>query len=93
MQEQLKSRDKEIERLSTKLEDTERKLQIEQFGFERFGTDDKLIKYCTGCNRYSTLKVFFNSVQPTTAIMRDPYYKTGSETFIISWKEKGHKTY
>ena len=88
MQQHLKSKDKEIERLSTKLEDTERKLQIEQFGLERFGTNDKLIKYYTGLNKYATLKVFFNFVQPTAAIMRDPYYKTESETLSLAGRKK-----
>ena len=40
LKEQLKSKDKEMERLNKKLQETERKLQIEQFGLERFGTDD-----------------------------------------------------
>ena len=47
-----------------------------------------LIKNYTGFNKYSTLTVFFNFVQPAASMMRDPYYKTESDTLSLAGRRK-----
>ena len=77
-----------ITELKKQVTEMEQKLAIEQFGIERFGTDDKLIKYYTGFNQYKTLKVFYEFIQPSASIMRDPYYQTEAGTLSLAGRKK-----
>ena len=62
LRDQLKEKDNNITELKKQVTEMEQKLAIEQFGIERFGTDDKLIKYYTSFDRYKILKVFYEFI-------------------------------
>ncbi len=57
----------------------QQQLQLEKFCLQRYGSDDKLIRYYTGFNSYSVLKIFFEYVRNMASSMQTVYSISNTE--------------
>ena len=65
----LQKKDEEIKNLKQKME-------IEQFGVQRFSNDDSMIQFYTGFGSMAMFSAFFEYVKPTATCMKSYYYKS-----------------